>query len=282
MRFGVHVSMAGGFVKAVRTARALGCESFQIFAGNPRGWARKPLAPREAEEFRAAVAEAELGPVVVHLSYLPNPASLDDDLYVRSVAAMKEDFARANLLGAAFFVVHPGSCPAERRQEGLARLLRAVEETLAEVPGPTRLLLENQASRGRELAVDLHEFAEILVALGGHERVGICFDTCHAFVAGYDLRQEEGWREVLAILAAGVGLERLALIHANDAKGDLGSGLDRHEHIGQGFLGPEAFAVMGRLKELAGLPVILETPQDSPEADATNLARIRALAAEKK
>ena len=279
MRFGVHVSIADSFVKSVARAEALGCDAFQIFAGNPRGWARKPLAEAEAEGFRSALTASGLGPVVVHLSYLPNPASLDDHLYDRSLQTLREDLARANRLGAAFFVVHPGTCAAEHKAEGLTRVIRGIESALAAVHGPTMLLLENQGSKRRDIAADLDELVLLLTNLDP-ARVGICLDTCHAFVAGYDLRDLDGWRATLTTIAGKVGLDRLKVIHANDSRGDLGSGLDRHEHIGQGFLGEAAFAAMGRLPELGRMTVILETPQDSPEDDPRNLAAIRRLTAE--
>ncbi|MGE5550248.1 MAG: deoxyribonuclease IV [Bacteroidota bacterium] len=277
MRFGVHVSIGDGFLKAVQKAEHLGCETFQIFAGNPRGWARKPLDAAEAERFKAARLASGLGPVVVHLSYLPNLANLDDQLFERSVLAMGEDFARANLLGADYFVVHPGSCAPEAKAEGMRRVMRGVEAVLAQVAGPTRLLLENQGSRKRDLGADLSELASMAAGLD-RDRVGICLDTCHAFVAGYDLRTEAGWREALAMIAGGAGLDRLGLIHGNDSRGDLGSGLDRHEHIGAGYLGAPAFAAMGGIDDLADRAVILETPQESPADDLRNLAAIRALA----
>ena len=187
----------------------------------------------------------------------------------------------ANLLGAEFFVVHPGACPAERRGEGVARLVRGIEEALAEVSGPTKLLLENQGSRKREIAADLAELSLLLDRLDP-ERVGVCFDTCHAFVAGYDLRTPTGWTDTLAFLSGHGGLDRLKIIHANDAKGELGSGIDRHEHIGQGYLGDGAFAAMGEIPGLADLAVILETPQEDPEDDPRNLAAIRRLTAGRK
>jgi len=279
MRFGVHVSIGAGFAKSVARAESLGCEAFQIFAGNPRGWARQPLADRDAASFREALAASGLGPVVVHLSYLPNPASLDDGFYERSVLAMGEDFARASRLGAAYFVVHPGSCPAERKAEGRNRVVRAVEAVLARVPGSTMLLLENQGGRRRDLAADLTDLTSMLIRLD-RDRVGLCLDTCHAFVAGYDLRTEDRWGRILGFLDREAGLDRLRVIHANDAKTGLDSGIDRHEHIGEGFLGASAFAAMGRMAGIADRAVILETPQDDPNDDPRNLARIRSLVAE--
>ncbi len=278
MRFGVHVSIGNGIARAVERACALGCEAFQIFAGNPRAWARKPLTAHETATFREALAKSGLGPVVVHLSYLPNLASLDDALFERSVLAMGEDFDRANRLGASYFVVHPGSCPPAERETGLGRVGCALRTVLAKVTGPTTLLLENQGSRKRDLGADLAELAVMLDGLA-RERVGVCLDTCHAFVAGYDLRTDEGWRDVLDLLDRDVGLDRLVVIHANDSRGDLASGLDRHEHIGLGYLGPAAFAALGRQTTLADRTVILETPQDDPADDPRNLAAIRSLAA---
>ena len=159
--------------------------------------------------------------------------------------------------------------------------MRGVEAVLAQVAGPTRLLLENQGSRKRDLGADLAELASMAAALDG-DRVGICLDTCHAFVAGYDLRTEAGWRDALALLEREIGLDRLGIIHGNDSKGDLGSGLDRHAHIGTGYLGAPAFVAMGRIAALADRAVILETPQDGPEDDPRNLATIRALAADRR
>ena len=279
MRFGVHVSIADGFARSVARAEALGCDAFQIFAGNPRGWARKPLTDTEAAGFQTALAASGLGPVVVHLSYLPNPASLDDQLYGRSLQTLREDFARASRLGAAFFVLHPGTCAPEHKAEALARVIRGIEAALAEVTGPIMLLLENQGSRRRDLAADLAELVLLLENLDP-VRVGICLDTCHAFVAGYDLRTLAGWRETLSVVTGKGGLERLKVVHANDSRGDLGSGLDRHAHIGQGFLGESAFAALADLPELADRTVILETPQDDPGDDPRNLAAIRRLTAE--
>lgn len=278
MRFGVHVSIGDGFFRAVDKARSLGCEAFQIFAGNPRGWARKPLSDGDAARFRQALAMSGLGPAIVHLSYLPNLANLDDELYERSVLALGEDYARANRLGAEYLVVHPGSCPPERKGEGLDRVVRAVEAVLAQVHGPTRLLLENQGSRRRDLGADLAELAA-LARRCGDGRVGICLDTCHAFVAGYDLRTVEGWRQAVGLLERALGAGCVLAVHANDSRGDLGSGLDRHEHIGRGRLGGEAFRALGRFGFPDELPVILETPQDDPADDPRNLAAVRELTA---
>jgi deoxyribonuclease-4 len=277
MRFGVHVSIGNGFTKAVAEAEKLGCDTFQIFAGNPRGWARKPLPDRETAGFRKALAASGLGPAVVHLSYLPNPASPNDEIYEKSIVALREDFDRANRLGAGFFVMHPGSCPRERREEGLRRVVAGLNTVLAEVEGPTVLLLENQGGLKSDMAADLNEMAELLAALD-RNRCGICLDTCHAFVAGYDLRTKDGWDAMLALVSGKIGLDRLGAIHANDAKAGLGSGLDRHEHIGEGQLGEGAFTALGQLPELANRPVILETPRNGPADDRRNLARIRSLA----
>lgn len=276
MRFGVHVSIGKGFEQAVTTAVALGCDGFQIFAGNPRGWARKPMSSQDVKAFRTARDRAKIYPVMVHLSYLPNLAAEDQTLFVKSLQAFREDYQRANLLGADFFVFHPGKS-AHAHDKGLTQIVEAVNQTLEEVTGPTLLLFENQAGAGAELAADFQDLGRLIRGVQAQERVGICLDTCHAFAAGYDLRNRQGWKTVLSDFDSQVGLEFLKIFHLNDAMGGLGSHLDRHQHIGAGQIGLEGFAFLVNHPQLSQLPGILETPQNNPEDDLKNLATLRGL-----
>lgn len=275
MRFGVHVSIGKGFKGAIEQALSLGCDGFQIFAGNPRGWARKPLADTEFIGFKKARRETNLQPVVVHLSYLPNIATNDTDLYEKSVTAFKEDFRRANLLEADFFVFHPGK--SKERSEGIIRIIKTVNMILKEISGPTLLLFENEAGGGGELAGDFKNLGAMIAGIEQSARVGVCFDTCHAFAAGYDLSQKPGWEQTLAEFEKQIGLNFLKLFHLNDAAGALGSHLDRHQHIGEGAIGIGGFEFLVKHAVLNKIPGILETPQDSPEDDLKNLRVLREL-----
>jgi deoxyribonuclease-4 len=276
LRLGVHVSIGKGFAQAVQNAAEAGCESFQIFAGNPRGWARKPLSQIEADEFIRARRDTGLGPVAVHLSYLPNLASSNPELYEKSVLAIGEDFHRANLLGADFFVVHPGKHGKEDDlASAISKVANGLRTILEKVEGPTRLLLENQAGAGHEIAARLEDLGTLLDLIDMPERTGVCFDTCHAYAAGYDLQTEAGWKEVEQTLKSSFMLSAVYLLHLNDAKGILGGHLDRHAHWGEGSIGDEGFRWLIRQTGWGDIPGILETPLDKPDDDRRNLAFLR-------
>lgn len=276
MKLGVHVSIGKGFEDAVRRAQAATCESFQIFAGNPRGWARKPIPAAEIETFRKARQETGLGPVTVHLSYLPNMASPDPELYEKSVLAMAEDYQRAVLLGAEFFVMHPGKHGKdESPAAGLERVAAAVKTVLNQLDGSTRLLFENQAGAGHEIAGQIEELGNLLKMVGIPERTGVCFDTCHAHAAGYDLTTEAGWDKLNQEIDDHLGFANIALLHLNDAKGDVGGHLDRHEHWGEGRIGAVGFRALAKQTRWRSLPGVLETPEDQPGDDIRNLTFLR-------
>lgn len=285
MRFGAHVSIGKGLAGAVHFAEKLGCDCFQIFAGNPRGWARKPLDPGDVEKYLKVLQASGLGPVAVHLSYLPNPAASDPELYKRSVQAMAEDYRRAVQIGADYFIVHPGKSGREQtREEALCRVAAAVKTVLEQVPGETLLLLENQAGAGSEVAGRIDELARILELVNEKERTGICLDTCHAFAAGYELCSREGTAGLLTEIDRLLGLSRLHLLHLNDSVGERGAHLDRHYHIGKGKIGREGFRnlltdsrLATRVVEMAG---IIETPETSVDDDRENLAVLRELTGE--
>jgi deoxyribonuclease-4 len=277
LRFGVHVSIKNGFTGAAGEALKLGCDGFQIFAGNPRGWARKELDPTETAGFKRLRAQTTLWPVVVHMAYLPNPASEDPELSRKSLQTFAADFGRANLLGADFFVMHPGKAK-DNRESALQRVAAMVNRVLAEVGGPTLLLFENQAGMGSEIVAELEDLGRLLSLVDEQGRVGICFDTCHAFAAGYDLSSRQGWERTLDQIEKLMGLETIKVFHINDSTGDLGSKLDRHHHIGQGKIGLAGFEYMVNHPRISKIPGILETPQRDPEDDRRNLATLRKLA----
>lgn len=278
LRLGVHVSIGKGLAGAVDQAKTLGCDGFQIFVANPRGWARKPLADNDIILFKNKRKAAQLWPVVVHLAYLPNPASEDPELYEKSVITLAEEFKRANLLEADFLVFHPGKNKA--RQTGIERIIKAVNLVLDQVSGPTMMLFENQAGAGGEIAGRFEDIRELIAGINDQNRVGVCFDTCHAFAAGYDLSGREGWDRTLDELEKNLGIAKIKMFHLNDSMGPLGSHLDRHQHIGTGTIGIKGFEYLVNHPKLKLLPGILETPQQSTEDDLKNLAVLRQLSKE--
>jgi len=277
VRLGAHLSIKNGFEGALSKAVELGCEGFQMFVGNPRGWTRKPIEESEYHKFIEKRAETDIWPVVVHLSYLPNPASEDEELYHKSVLTLAEDFRRANRLGADFFVFHPGKSKGSSMDMAMERVADAVNLVLEEVTGPTVLLFENQAGAGTEIAATLESLGDLIRRVKYPERVGVCWDTCHAFAAGYDMATEEGCTAVFGGFEKYIGLEYLKLFHLNDSMGKLGSGLDRHQHIGDGEIGLTGFSWLVNHATLSRVPGILETPQKDDGDDLRNLATLRAL-----
>jgi deoxyribonuclease-4 len=273
-RLGVHTSIAGGLAKALRRARDLGCTAVQIFSHNPRGWRTGELPEEEAALFRRERERLDISPVAVHASYLINLASPRKDLRRASIALLAEEMRRADLLGADYVVLHPG----RSREGNAARLsVQGMAEAL-ELSSPSRtgLLIENTSGKRGDVASSMEQVARILQAAGGAVR-GICLDTCHAYAAGYDLGTEEGLRTLSEKMEAFFGLSRVLLVHLNDSRGGLGSGLDRHEHIGKGKIGSRGMKRFLHHESFGSVPLILETPKTSPADDPENLRRVRAL-----
>ncbi len=286
VRVGFHVSIAGSIDKAVDRATQLGCDTFQIFSRNPRGWKFKPLTATTpaAERFVEKVERSGMFPPVDHMPYLANLAAPSEEVYRRSVAALAEELRRCEALRIPFLVTHLGSHKGrgDGKEQGLRRVANAINTAFSKVENSVVLLLENTAGTKNSVGGSFEDLAEILsrVELERRERVGVCFDTCHAFVAGYDLRTAEGVSATLRNFDEVVGLGRLKLVHLNDAKAGLNSRLDRHEHIGLGKIGEQGFRAILKDRRLRGLPMILETPADERRGDAENIRKVRELAAE--
>lgn len=273
-RLGVHVSIAGGVEEAVVRGRELGCTALQIFSRNPRSWDSAILADSSAIGFRKRIEAADIDPVVVHTPYLLNLASGNDDLYRRSIMSLAWDVQRAEQLGARFLVTHIGSAGENSKAFALKRVRFALREVLKK-PAAISILLENGSGARNSLGSRFEELAAIIAGTGKNARLGVCFDTCHGFAAGYDLRSPQAVAMLAEEISKTIGLKRLSLLHLNDGKGSLGSHLDRHEHIGKGKIGIQGFKNLLGHPCFRGLPLILETPKDSPDADRKNLRRIR-------
>jgi deoxyribonuclease-4 len=276
MRVGVHCSVRHGFAAALDEAAALGCETLQIFTQSPRGWRTRVFTDEEFSLFRERRRARGIDPVVVHTPYLPNLCTAQPDLYRRSCRALLEDLDRCERLGADYLVIHPGAySPGEDLAAGLDRMGEALNRAFDEAPGRTRVLIENMAGGGRRIGGPFREVGELLARVRDARRVGVCFDTCHAYGAGYDLPSPEGLERALEEFDREVGLSRIAVFHVNDSRAPRGSHRDMHEHIGRGHLGAETFRRLLARPAFRDAAFILETPRDSVRADLRNIAALR-------
>lgn len=255
-----------------------GCTAFQIFCGNPRAWHFPPREPEEAAEFRERRCEADLRPLFVHSCYLINPCSLDEKVSERSVDRLARELDLSSELGADYYVLHPGSHKGKPRAWGVRRASETIAEALGRAADPPPILLENTASRHGP-GGDMGALGDLVgnLAASSTNGVGIALDSCHAFGAGYDLRREAGVKELVWDIADCVGLERVCLLHVNDSRDPPGGRRDRHEHIGRGTIGEEGLGRLLNHPAVSGLPLILETPWESVEADRRNLQRALSL-----
>ena len=291
-RLGAHMSIAGGLPYAVERAVATKCEVMQVFTSSSGQWRSRPLPDAEVERFRTRVTETGIGPVVSHASYLINLASPDEPLRKRSIAALADELERADRLGLAGVVLHPGAYTTSNEQDGLRRIaegIGTVMETRADKGGGhAELLLEHTAGQGTVLGHRFEQLREVIDQLNDGLKVGVCLDTCHLVGAGYDIISPEGYEHVFDEFDSIIGLGRLKVFHLNDSKKPLGSRLDRHATIGQGYLGVEPFARLLRDARFRGLPMVLETPKanraaspvtsvDADALDVENLALLRSL-----
>ncbi|PDM26369.1 endonuclease [Candidatus Bathyarchaeota archaeon B24-2] len=276
LKIGMHLSISGSLDRAVDRAHELGCDTFQIFTRNPRGWIGRRLEPVEVEAFRRKVEHYGVDPVFAHMPYLPNLASPKDSVYRRSVKVLQVELERCEVLGIPFLVTHLGSHLGAGKSKGRERVVSAINRSLSTVRNDVVLLLENSAGTKNSVGSYIHEIGEIMTNLDEVERVGFCFDTCHAYAAGYDLKTLHGLREVIEQLDQYIGLDKLRVVHLNDSKGGLGSRIDRHEHIGMGRIGEEGFINILRSR-LSKVPLILETPVDNRRSARENLGKVREL-----
>lgn len=277
LRIGVHVSSAGHIYESVDRAVIYGCDCMQIFSRSPRSWRAKKIAEDEAAEFCKRRQHAGIEPVVVHIPYLINLCSPDPQLHSKSTDEFAADLRRAALLEANYLVSHVGSHRGAGEAVGLSQISTALREILTQDRSDVLVLLENTAGSANSLGHSFQQLQAIIEAVDMPDRLGICFDTAHAFEAGYDLATREGLEKTLADLSHWVGIEHLKVIHANDSKTALNSHSDRHEHIGRGQIGLEGFRNIVNHPFLRGLPFILETPLDEQGGYEVDLRVLRSL-----
>ena len=274
MLFGAHCS--GGVKKALDNGAAMGAEVVQLFVQSPRTWRFPQHDPADLETFRSKREEAAV-PVLVHALYLVNLAAPDDAVYSKSVDTMRATVDAACAIEADGVVFHIGSHLGAGFDTGLERVVPAVEQVLGRCNDRTWLLMENSAGAGGTMGRSLDELAAIFDALGRHERLGVCLDSCHLFVSGVDVTNAATWNALLDDLDRRIGLDRLRALHANDAKAPLGSNLDRHDNIGDGLIG-EGLGVFLAHPKLQGLPAVLEVPgADGKGPNADEIRKLREL-----
>lgn len=277
MRLGAHMSISGGVDKAALRGQEVGCETIQIFTKSSNQWKAKPLGPLEIQAFHNACTAADIAPVIAHSAYLINLAAPDDALYEKSIQAFLDELHRCDLLGIPSLVVHPGAHMGTGEETGLRRVSAAITRVHREAPHlHASIVLEVTAGQGTTLGYKFEHFAALLDQVEDPERIGFCLDTCHLLAAGYDFRTRKGCDDMLDTWDDLIGIERIRVIHLNDSKKDLGSRVDRHEHIGQGFIGTSGFAFLLNDPRLFELSMVLETPKDD-NAVVRNLQTLRSL-----
>jgi deoxyribonuclease-4 len=275
MRLGFHFSIAGSLRRAVSQAQVLGCQALQIFVQNPRGWKWRPVAPKEIEDFVVARRLAGLGPLVVHLGYLPNLATANPALYGLSTARLSRELALARDLTADYLVVHPGHGPLG--EASFQRVARALAQAVSHIPPPPLILLENTAGQGQELGWRFQHLDQIITLSG--VPLGLCLDTAHAWGAGYDLGSPHGVAGLLAEITRGPGLEALKIIHLNDSRNPCNARRDRHWHLGRGAIGLAGLRCFLGHPWLKPEAAIMETPKQHQGHEWVNLLVARSLVA---
>jgi deoxyribonuclease-4 len=281
---GAHQSIAGGYYKAVERAHALGCDCVQLFTHSASQWRSKPITAEEAARFRAALSDSGIRYPLAHDSYLINLASPQDELWRKSLDAMVQELLRAETLGIPYVVAHPGAYTSGSEAAGLARIIEALDEIDRQTSTATvGCLLETTAGAGTSIGWRFEQLAAILAGVRNPDRLGVCFDTCHVFAAGYPLATPRGYRKTMREFDRVIGLGRIRAFHLNDSRGQQGSRIDRHAHIGRGRIGLDGFRALLGDRRFRASPMVLETPKETRgkrDADAVNLRLLRRLVKE--
>ncbi len=277
MRIGFHVSISGGFSLAVQRAFELGCTCMQIFSRNPRGWTVKPLDREDIAKFMKLREQWDIGPVFVHTNYLINLASSRPDLYEKSIEQFVIDLERTEALGAEYLVTHLGSASGKDAGWMIDRVAGALNMAMKLHPPRTTILLENTAGEAGDVGYTLEQVREVMNGLDDAGSIGLCYDTCHGFAAGYDIRGKKDIDALARKIDATVGLQRLKGMHLNDCLRDFGSHVDRHWHIGEGKIGLDGFRMLLNHPAFREIPKIMETPKETEEDDPRNMKTVRSL-----
>lgn len=276
---GAHMSIAGGVGNALLDGKKVNCDAIQIFTKSSRQWAAKPYTKEEIEQFKVNRKDTGISTVIAHDSYLLNLGSPDTALRIRSVAAFIDELERCETLGVSNLVAHPGAHVGTGEAEGIKTIAKSLDEVHTACPGyNVKITLEITAGQGSNLGYRFEQIRNIIDATKQSERLRVCFDTEHAFAAGYDIRTKDGYERTFTQFDEAIGIKLLAAFHLNDSKKEFNSRVDRHEHIGKGFIGVEAFRLLLNDKRFWGLPMCLETPKGPDlKEDRENLTLLRSL-----
>ena len=279
MQIGLHVSISGSIDKAVDNAIERECNAFQIFTRNPRSWFAKDLEPEEAKKFKEKLKASKIDRMAIcaHMPYLPNLSSPEDDGYQKSIKSMIKEVERCDKLGIPYLVTHLGSHKGSGEENGMKRLTDALNK-VAETSDGVVILLENTAGQKNSVGSDFKQLAQIFSKCKPPKKFGICLDTCHAFVAGYDLRTKNAVKKAMKEFDDTVGIKHLKILHLNDSKGELNSNRDRHDHIGIGEIGKEGLGEIIKIMNKHEIPIVLETPIDDIRDDFENIKQAKSLA----
>jgi deoxyribonuclease IV len=279
-RIGIHVGTTGGASNAVLRAEEVGANTFQIFSSSPRMWRAPSVRPEEAARMKELRAKHNVSPLVIHTSYLVNVCSQNDEVRQKSIVGFRGEIQRALDLGAEYLVLHPGSWKGLTRDEGLKLAADSIEKAIDGLPWqgtPFSILIENTAGADYSLGANFEQVSELVTRLRNHAPVGVCLDTCHTHVSGYDIVTPEGYEETMKQAEATFGFDSVKVWHCNDAKAARGSKLDRHEHIGKGTIGTESFRRLLNDKRFAHAAFIAETPVDEPGDEVMNVEALKSL-----
>ena len=279
MQIGCHVSISGSIDKAIDNATERDCTAFQIFTRSPRSWHAKDLVDADVKSYKEKLDQSEIDrfATVAHMPYLPNLATPNQDVYTKSLNTLVKEVERCGKLGIPYLVTHLGSHLGTGEENGIKRIVKGLEKA-ATLKNNVMILLENTAGQKNSVGSDFTQLGSIFSKLKPAKRFGVCFDTCHTFAAGYDLRTEKGVKETFEKFDDSVGLEHLKILHLNDSKGELGSNLDRHYHIGLGGIGEKGMSAVIKLMNKKKIPIILETPIDDTRDDFANIKKAKELA----
>lgn len=279
MQIGCHVSISGSIDKAVDNAVERECSAFQIFTRNPRGWNAKDLTKDDIANFKSKLKDSKIDrfATCAHMPYLPNLATPKADGFEKSVQTLVDEVERCSMLGIPYLVTHLGSHLGTGEEEGIKRLVKGLTRA-GQTKNDVMILLENTACQKNSVGSDFKQLGEIFNNLKPAKKFGVCFDTCHAFVAGYDLRTEEKVKETFDEFDKYVGIKNLKILHLNDAKGDIGCNLDRHYHLGLGGIGEKGIAAVIKFANKKKIPIILETPIDNERDDFGNIKKAKEFA----
>jgi len=276
VKIGCHVSIAKSIDLAFDRAKEKGCSTFQIFTKNPRGWAFKDISKEEIERFKEKHLNYNISPIAAHISYLPNLASLNDEIYAKSMISFRKEIERCTVLGIPYIVIHSGSYKGGTYQEGFNKYIESIQKGIDFGKRKVAILVENSAGGEKTLTGTFASINAILEEIND-SKVKVCFDTCHAFSAGYDISNQSGVSNFITEIEATIGMENIAIVHANDSKTEVGTNRDLHEHLGLGKIGEIGFSELINDSCLRKKPWILETPIDERRTDVDNILYLRSL-----